>query len=72
MKLDAIASEQFTPQMQLAHALKDARLAFPGRAAHHAPGLENIAEPVAAGGDAEYAGEDCSAVHQWLSPSSKA
>ncbi len=28
MKLDAIASEQFTPQMQLAHALKDARLAL--------------------------------------------
>ncbi|PLO15873.1 NAD(P)-dependent oxidoreductase, partial [Klebsiella pneumoniae] len=28
VKLDAIASEQFTPQMQLAHALKDARLAL--------------------------------------------
>ena len=50
VKLDAIASEQFTPQMQLAHALKDARLAaFPGRAAHHA-GAGKHRRTVAAGG----------------------
>ncbi len=50
VKLDAIASEQFTPQMQLAHALKDARLALsPGRAAHHA-GAGKHRRTVAAGG----------------------
>ncbi len=50
VKLDAIASEQYTPQMQLAHALKDARLALsPGRAAHHA-GAGKHRRTVAAGG----------------------
>ncbi|MDK6365263.1 NAD-binding protein, partial [Escherichia coli] len=44
VKLDAIASEQFTPQMQLAHALKDARLALSLAEPHTMPGLENIAE----------------------------
>ncbi len=43
MKLDAIASEQFTLQMQLAHALKDARLALFLAEPHTMPGLENIA-----------------------------
>ena len=49
VKLDAIASEQFTLQMQLAHALKDARLALSGRAAHHA-GAGKHRRTVAAGG----------------------
>ncbi len=71
VKLDAIASEQYTPQMQLAHALKDARLALSRRAAHHA-GAGKHRRTVAAGGGRGYAGEDLSAVYQWLSPSSKA
>ncbi|SPX45482.1 2-hydroxy-3-oxopropionate reductase [Klebsiella pneumoniae] len=72
VKLDAIASEQFTPQMQLAHALKDARLALSLAEPHTMPGLENIAELWQQAADAGYAGEDLSAVYQWLSPSSKA
>ncbi len=72
MKLDAIASEQYTPQMQLAHALKDARLALSLAEPHTMPGLENIAELWQQAADAGYAGEDLSAVYQWLSPSSKA
>ncbi len=72
VKLDAIASEQFTPQMQLAHALKDARLALSPAEPHTMPGLENIAELWQQAADAGYAGEDLSAVYQWLSPSSKA
>ncbi|NGH42966.1 NAD(P)-dependent oxidoreductase, partial [Escherichia coli] len=72
VKLDAIASEQFTPQMQLAHALKDARLALSLAEPHTMPGLENIAELWQQAADAGYAGEDLSAVYQWLSPSAKA
>ncbi len=45
--------------------------AFPGRAAHHA-GAGKHRRTVAAGGGRGYAGEDLSAVYQWLSPSSKA
>lgn len=39
---------------------------------HTMPGLENIAELWQQAADAGYAGEDLSAVYQWLSPSSKA
>ncbi len=60
------------PQMQLAHALKDARLALSTGQPHTMPGLENIAELWQQAADAGYAGEDLSAVYQWLSPSSKA
>ena len=60
------------PQMQLAHALKDARLALSLAEPHTMPGLENIAELWQQAADAGYAGEDLSAVYQWLSPTSKA
>ena len=45
VKLDAIASEQFTPQMQLAHALKDARLALSLAEPHTMPGLATGTRP---------------------------
>lgn len=45
--------------------------AFPAEP-HTMPGLENIAELWQQAADAGYAGEDLSAVYQWLSPSSKA
>ena len=72
MKLDASASEQFAPQMQLAHALKDARLALSLAEPHTMPGLDNIAELWQQAAGAGYAGQDLSAVYQWLSTSAKA
>lgn len=52
--------------------LKDARLALSLAEPHTMPGLETIAELWQQAADAGYAGEDLSAVYQWLSPSSKA
>ncbi len=57
--------------MQLAHALKDARLALSLAEPHTMPGLENIAELWQQAADADMP-EDLSAVYQWLSPTSKA
>ena len=72
VKLDAIANEQFVPQMQLAHALKDARLALSLAEPHTMPGLDNIAELWQQAADAGYAGQDLSSIYQWLSTSAKA
>ena len=72
VKLDAIANEQFAPQMQLAHALKDARLALSLSEPHTMPGLDNIAELWQQAADAGFAGQDLSSIYQWLSTSAKA
>ncbi len=71
VKLDAIASEQFTADAAGACPERCLAGAFPAEP-HTMPGLENIAELWQQAADAGYAGEDLSAVYQWLSPSSKA
>jgi len=66
VKLDTIAKGLYPPQMQLVHALKDAKLALAQASPATMPGLNNIAslwqEAVTAG----FAGQDLSSIYQWL------
>ena len=66
VKLDAIASEQFAPQMQLAHALKDARLALDAAEDTPLPILATIADCWDEAADEGYADRDLASVYAWL------
>jgi len=65
-KLDTISKGQYQPQMQLAHALKDAKLALEQASPATMPALDKIAslwqQAVAEG----FAGQDLSSIYQWL------
>ncbi|WP_435929771.1 NAD(P)-dependent oxidoreductase [Dryocola sp. BD613] len=65
-KLDAIAKNDYAPQMQLQHALKDAKLALTSAEPTTLPVLTKIAEvweKVAAEG---FAHQDLSSIYEWL------
>ncbi|MFT4273436.1 MAG: NAD(P)-dependent oxidoreductase [Pantoea sp.] len=66
MKLGMIASQDFTPQMHLVWALKDARLALDAAGEAKLPALENIVEVWQQAVDAGYGEQDLAAVYQFL------
>ncbi len=65
-KLNMIASGDYTPQMQLSLALKDARLALQAAPGVAMPGLENIASLWQQAVDAGYGEQDLAAVFAFL------
>lgn len=71
-KLDMIADNDFTPQMQLSHALKDANLALDAAGATHLPILSKIADCWDDAIEEGYAGQDLAAVYHWLAAQSQA
>ncbi|WP_261388076.1 NAD(P)-dependent oxidoreductase [Candidatus Pantoea soli] len=66
MKLDMIAGGDFTPQMHLLWALKDAKLALDAAGDTRLPALENIAEVWQQAVDAGYGEQDLAAVYAYL------
>ncbi|MBK4783990.1 MAG: NAD(P)-dependent oxidoreductase [Pantoea sp. Pent] len=66
MKLGMIASGDFTPQMHLIWALKDARLALDAAGDTSLPALENIVDVWQQAVDAGYGELDLAAVYQYL------
>lgn len=66
MKLGMIASGDFTPQMHLIWALKDARLALDAAGDTSLPALENIVDVWQQAVDAGYGEQDLAAVYQYL------
>ena len=66
MKLGMIASGDFTPQMHLVWALKDARLALDAAGDSKLPALENIVDVWQQAVDAGYGEQDLAAVYQYL------
>lgn len=66
MKLGMIASQDFTPQMHLIWALKDARLALDAAGEAKLPALENIVDVWQQAVDAGYGEQDLAAVYQFL------
>jgi 3-hydroxyisobutyrate dehydrogenase len=66
MKLGMIASGDFTPQMHLVWALKDARLALDAAGETKLPALENIVDVWQQAVDAGYGEQDLAAVYQYL------
>ena len=65
-KLEMIAANDFTPQMQLSHALKDAKLALDAAEATSLPILSKIADCWDDAAEEGYAGQDLAAVYHWL------
>lgn len=65
-KLNAIASGDFTPQMQLSHALKDAKLALSLGSPATLPALDKIAQIWQDSVDDGFATQDLSSIYQWL------
>ncbi|MDF7658025.1 NAD(P)-dependent oxidoreductase [Erwiniaceae bacterium L1_54_6] len=68
MKLGMIASGDFTPQMHLVWALKDARLALDAAGDAKLPALENIVDVWQQAVDAGFGEQDLAAVYQFLKP----
>ncbi|QKJ87704.1 3-hydroxyisobutyrate dehydrogenase [Paramixta manurensis] len=66
VKLDMIASGDFTPQMHLVLALKDARLALEAAGDAKLPALENISALWQQAVDAGYGEQDLAAISQYL------
>ncbi|HAU5564813.1 TPA: NAD(P)-dependent oxidoreductase [Serratia fonticola] len=66
MKLGMIASGDFTPQMHLVWALKDAKLALDAAGDSKLPALENIVDVWQQAVDAGYGEQDLAAVYQYL------
>ncbi|MEH0875767.1 NAD(P)-dependent oxidoreductase [Pectobacterium cacticida] len=66
VKLDAIAEHQFAPQMQLVHALKDAKLALALASQGTMPVLDKIADVWQKAVEDGFADQDLSSVYQWL------
>lgn len=65
-KLGMIASEDFTPQMSLVWALKDAKLALEAKGDAKLPALEQIAALWQQAVDAGYGEQDLAAIHRYL------
>ena len=65
-KLAMIASEDFTPQMSLVWALKDAKLALEAKGDAKLPALEQIAELWQQAVDAGYGEKDLASIHHYL------
>ena len=65
-KLGMIASGDFTPQMHLMWALKDAKLALDAAGDSKLPALENIVDVWQQAVDAGYGEQDLAAVYQFL------
>lgn len=65
-KLGMIARDDYTPQMQLSLALKDARLALDAAGDRPLPALENIASLWQQAADAGYGKEDLAAVFRFI------
>lgn len=65
MKLGMIASDDYTPQMHLVWALKDARLALDA-ADSKLPALENIADVWQQAVDAGYGEQDLAVIYKYL------
>ncbi|MDT0175018.1 NAD(P)-dependent oxidoreductase [Pantoea sp. RRHST58] len=65
-KLAMIASEDFTPQMSLVWALKDAKLALEAKGDAKLPALEQIAALWQQAVDAGYGEQDLAAIHRYL------
>lgn len=66
VKLAMIASEDFTPQMHLVWALKDAKLALEAKGEAQLPALENIADLWQQAVDAGYGEQDLASIYQFL------
>lgn len=66
VKLATIASGDFTPQMHLLWALKDAKLALDAKGDAKLPALEHIAELWQRAVDAGYGEQDLASVYQYL------
>ncbi|WP_370661869.1 NAD(P)-dependent oxidoreductase [Candidatus Pantoea deserta] len=66
VKLATIASGDFTPQMHLLWALKDAKLALDAKGDAKLPALEHIAELWQQAVDAGYGEQDLASVYQYL------
>lgn len=66
VKLDAIAKHQYAPQMQLVHALKDAKLALTLASPATMPVLDKIADIWQKAAEEGFAAQDLSSVYQWL------
>lgn len=66
VKLGAIASDDYTPQMQLTWALKDAKLALEAAGETRLPALENIAQLWQQAVEAGYGEQDLASVYAWL------
>jgi len=65
-KLGAIASGDYTPQMQLTWALKDAKLALEAAGETRLPALENIAQLWQQAANQGYGEQDLASVYAWL------
>ncbi|ELN2738812.1 NAD(P)-dependent oxidoreductase [Pluralibacter gergoviae] len=70
-KLGMISRNDFTPQMQLAHALKDARLALAAAPELALSGLQNIASLWQQAAEAGYAEQDLASVAQFIADARK-
>ncbi|GAA3888134.1 NAD(P)-dependent oxidoreductase [Gibbsiella dentisursi] len=66
VKLDAIAKHQYAPQMQLTHALKDAKLALTLAPPTTMPVLDKIADLWQEAVEDGFGAQDLSSVYQWL------
>ena len=66
VKLAMIASGDFTPQMHLVWALKDAKLALEAKGEAQLPALENIADLWQQAVDAGYGEQDLASIYQFL------
>ncbi|MRT48658.1 NAD(P)-dependent oxidoreductase [Raoultella sp. RIT712] len=65
-KLDMIAGNDFTPQMQLSHALKDAKLALDAAEGTELPILAKIADCWDEAAGEGFAEQDLASVYAWL------
>ncbi|WP_275555915.1 NAD(P)-dependent oxidoreductase [Mixta sp. Marseille-Q2659] len=66
VKLDTIKSGDYTPQMQLVWALKDAQLALDAAEEHSMPGLQNIAQLWQRAVEAGYGERDLAVIYRFL------
>ena len=66
VKLDTIKSGDYTPQMQLVWALKDAQLALDAAEEHSMPGLQNIAQLWQQAVEAGYGEQDLAVIYRFL------
>ncbi|MFK3704925.1 NAD(P)-dependent oxidoreductase [Klebsiella sp. NPDC088457] len=65
-KLDAIARGDYQPQMQLSHALKDAKLALELTSLGNMPVMDKIVEIWQKAAEEGFADKDLSSVYQWI------
>jgi 3-hydroxyisobutyrate dehydrogenase len=66
VKLDTIKGGDYTPQMQLVWALKDAQLALDAAEAQSMPGLQNIAQLWQQAVEAGYGEQDLAVIYRFL------